>query len=57
MRNDRQTYYSGNFNCAGNSYAAPVKALDKERGASAVIILAAILLVGVVGNLLISQIN
>ena len=56
MRNDRQTYYSGNFDCSGTSYAAPVKSLDKQNGCSVIVILGAFVLLGIVCDLIISRI-
>ena len=56
MRNDRQTYYSGNFDCSGTSYAAPIKALDRQSGCSVIVVLGAFVLLGIVCDLIISRI-
>ena len=56
MRNDRQTYYSGNFDCSGTSYAAPVRAMDRQAGHSVILVISAIVLLGIVCDLIISRI-
>lgn len=56
MKNDRQTYYSGNFDCAGTSYAAPVRTMNRQAGHSIVLIVTAIVLLGIVCDLIISKI-
>ena len=56
MKNDRQVYFSGNFASAGTSYAAPIKALDRQNGCSVIVILGAFVLLGIVCDLIISRI-
>lgn len=56
MRNDRQVYFSGNFDSAGNSIAQPVKALDKQSGCSVIVILGAFVMLGIVCDMIISRI-
>ena len=56
MRNDRQTYYSGNFDCSGTSYAAPVRAMGRQAGHSVILVISAIVLLGIVADMIISRI-
>ena len=56
MKNDRQVYFSGNFTNDGLSYAQPVKALDKSREGSVIIILSAMMLFCVVVEMIITRI-
>ena len=55
MRNDRQVYFSGNFDYQGKSNAAPVKAMDRQAGHSISLIISAIVLLGIVCDLIISR--
>lgn len=55
MRNDRQTYFSGNFDCCGNSIAQPIKTLDKQNGCSVIVILGAFVMFGIICDLIISR--
>ena len=56
MKNDRQIYFSGNFTASGLSIAQPVKALDKSKGCSVIIVLGAMTLFCVVVEMIIARI-
>ena len=56
MKNDRQVYFSGNFTNDGLSYAQPIKALDKTREGSVIIVIGAMTLFCVVVEMIITRI-
>ena len=56
MKNDRQIYFSGNFTNYGKSIAQPVKALDRSREGSVIIILSAMTLFCVVVEMIVAKI-
>ena len=56
MKNDRQIYFSGNFTNDGLSYAQPIKALDKSREGSVIIILSAMVMLATVVEMIIARI-
>lgn len=57
MKNDRQVYFSGNFTSSGKSIAQPVKALDKSKGCSVIVVLGAMMMLAVVVETIITRIR
>ena len=56
MKSDRQVYFSGNFTSSGVSIAQPIKALDKSKGCSVIIVLGAMMMLAVVVEMIIARI-